>query len=145
VMLTKDGGHPGDSAHAAIRRWNAPAAATVRITGEVHLPAKESTGVRALIVHSSKGVLWKSDVAAGAKVTAAPGTVAVQPGESIDFILDCAGDPNSDTFQWSPVIRDAMSGLTLAAAAADFGGPGTSAWEAYAQVLLCANEFMFVD
>ncbi len=145
VQLSANGGHPGDTAHAAIRRWNAPESTTVRITGEVHLPAKQSTGVRALIVHSRKGVLWKSDVAPGAKIAAEPGTVAVQPGDTIDFILDCAGDTNSDSFQWAPVIRDTMSGHTLASAAKDFGGPGTSAWEAYAQVLLCSNEFMFVD
>lgn len=145
VMLTNTGGHPGDSTHAAIRRWNAPEAATVRITGEVILPAKESSGVRALIVHSRKGVLWKADVAPAGKASAEPGTVAVEPGDTIDFVLDCGTDPGSDSFQWAPVIHDTMSGLTLASAARDFGGPGTSAWEAYTQVLLCTNEFMFVD
>ena len=146
LLLDANGGHPGNTAaHAAIRRWNAPDAATIRITGEVVLPAKESRGVRALIVHSRKGVLWKSDIPGGGKNAAEPGTVAVQPGDTIDFILDHAGDANSDSFTWSPIIRDTLSGLILAGAARDFGGPGTTAWEAYTQVLLCTNEFMFVD
>ena len=96
-------------------------------------------------LNSRHGLLWKAAIPPAGKVAAEPGTVAVQTGDTIDFILDCAGDTNSDSFHWAPVIRDTMSGLTLASAAGDFGGPGTSAWEAYAQVLLCTNEFMFVD
>ena len=146
TSLTANGGHPGsDAAHAVIRRWNAPEAGVMRITGEVVLPSKDSRGIRALIVHSRKGLLWKADVAPGGKAVSETGTVAVQPGDTIDFILDNGGDPGSDSFNWAPVIHDAMSGLTVADAAKDFGGPGTSAWEAYAQVLLCTNEFLFVD
>ncbi len=146
ILLDAKGGHPGnDAAHAVIRRWNVPEAGTLRITGEVSLPDKNSRGVKALIVHSGKGVLWKADVPGGGKAVADPGTIAVKPGDTIDFILDNAGDPNSDSFQWSPVIRDTMSGLIIAHATSDFGGPGMSAWEAYAQVLLCTNEFLFVD
>jgi cytochrome c553 len=146
TSLSANGGHPGnDAAHAAIRRWNAPETTVVRITGDVFLPSKESRGIRALIVHSRKGIIWKADIPPGGKAASEPGTVAVQPGDTIDFILDNAGDPGSDSFNWAPVIHDAMSGLTVASAAKDFGGPGTSAWEAYAQVLLCTNEFLFVD
>jgi hypothetical protein len=117
----------------------------MRITGEVSLPSKDSRGIRALIVHSRKGVLWKADIAPGGKAASDPGTIAVQPGDTLDFILDNAGDPSSDSFNWAPVITDTMSGVAVASAAKDFGGPGTSAWEAYAQVLLCTNEFLFVD
>jgi cytochrome c553 len=146
TSLTANGGHPGsDAAHAVIRRWNAPEAGVMRITGEVVLPSKDSRGIRALIVHSRKGLLWKADVAPGGKSASETGTLAVQPGDTIDFILDNGGDPGSDSFNWAPVIHDAMSGLIVASAARDFGGPGTTAWEAYAQVLLCTNEFLFVD
>ncbi|HWB03603.1 MAG TPA: PSD1 and planctomycete cytochrome C domain-containing protein [Verrucomicrobiales bacterium] len=146
TSLSANGGHPGsDAAHAAIRRWNAPETTVVRITGDVFLLSKESRGIRALIVHSRKGIIWKADIPPGGKAASEPGTVAVQPGDTIDFILDNAGDPGSDSFNWAPVIHDAMSGLTVASAAKDFGGPGTSTWEAYAQVLLCTNEFLFVD
>lgn len=146
LLVDAKGGHPGkDPQHAAIRRWNVPEKGTIRITGEVALPSKDSRGVRALIVHNRKGVLWKADVPPGGKLAAEPGTVAVEPGDTIDFIVDNAGDPGSDSFAWAPVIRDTMSGLIVADAAKDFGGPGTSAWEAYAQVLLCTNEFLFVD
>jgi hypothetical protein len=146
TSLTAGGGHPGnDAAHAAIRRWNVPEAGVMHITGEVSLPSKDSRGIRALIAHSRKGVLWKADIPPGGKAASAPGTFAVEPGDTVDFIVDNGGDPNSDSFNWAPVIHDAMSGLAIASAARDFGGPGTSAWEAYAQVLLCTNEFLFVD
>jgi hypothetical protein len=146
TQISANGGHPGsDAAHAAIRRWNVPESGTVRITGEVALPSKESRGIRALIVHSRKGLLWKADVLPEGKVASETGTVAVEAGDIIDFILDNAGDPGSDSFNWAPVIHDTVSGLVVAGAARDFGGPGTSAWEAYAQVLLCTNEFLFVD
>ncbi len=146
TQLTNNGGHPGnDAAHAVIRRWNVPESATIRITGEVSLPDKNSRGVKAIIVHNRKGVLWKADIPGGGKAEASPGTIAVQPGDTIDFILDNGGDPNSDSFAWSPVIRDTLSGVLIAHAANDFGGPGMTAWEAYAQVLLCTNEFLFVD
>lgn len=144
-MLTSEGGHPGDATHAAIRRWNAPESAQILISGDILLPAKHSSGVRAFIVHSRHGLLWNATVAPETPIAPSLGPVACEPGDTIDFILDSAGDANSDSFKWAPVLRDQTSGLTVASAAPDFGGLGTSAWEAFAQVLLCTNEFLFVD
>ena len=145
VMLTNQGGHPGDSGFAAIRRWNVPEAGNFRVSGVVKRPAPEGNGVRAFIFHSRLGLLWKSDVPATGTASAEAGPIPCKPGDTIDFILDSAGDTNSDSFQWVPVIRNDLSGIVVADAEKDFGGSGMSAWEACAQVLLCTNEFLFVD
>ncbi len=146
LNLTKDGGHPGNHAdRSAIRRWVAPEASVVNITGTVSLPSDKSTGVTAFIFHSRHGLVGTWSVPPAGKTEATLTQVDLQPGDTLDFILDCQGSPDSDSFAWSPVIRDSASNLVLAHAARDFGGPGTSALAAYAQVLLCSNEFLFLD
>lgn len=146
VNLSKDGGHPGNHAgHSAIRRWVSPTAARVEITGTVSLPSDKSTGVTAFIFHNRLGLLGTFPVPPGGNAAAALTDILLDPGDTLDFILDCQESPNSDSFAWSPVIRDPAANLTLADAARDFGGPGTSAAAAYAQVLLCSNEFLFLD
>jgi hypothetical protein len=141
-LLNRNGGHPG--AEAAIRRWNAPETGRVRVSGRVELGAKESDGIRAAIRHSRLGVLWVQNVAGGSGVDAAVET-EVEPGDAIDFVVDRGTTDNSDGFSWAPRVTDAVSGIVLADAAADFGGPGLSAWEAFTQVLVCTNEFLFAD
>ncbi len=146
VHLTREGGHPGsDAARSAIRRWAAPADGIVDLSGSAVLQQKQSGGITAFIFHSRLGLLGTWPVPPDGKIETALSKVEVKTGETLDFILDCQGDPNSDTFQWSPVIRDAMNNATLADAAKDFGGPGASALAAYAQVLLCSNEFLYLD
>jgi len=146
VNLTAGGGHPGpDAARSAIRRWVAPAAATVDLTGTAALPQKAGNGITAFIFHSRLGLLGTFPVPPEGKTETTVRNIALQPGDILDFILDCQGSDNSDSFAWSPVIRDLTSNLILADAAADFGGPGASALAAYAQVLLCSNEFLYLD
>ena len=45
-MLNVEGGHPGDAAHAVIRRLTAPAAGTLRIEGELATPTRKGTASR---------------------------------------------------------------------------------------------------
>ncbi|RYD28796.1 MAG: hypothetical protein EOP86_22580 [Verrucomicrobiaceae bacterium] len=146
LILHSGSGHPGsDDAHAVIRRWTAPEAATVRLGGVVTLPSKDSTGITASIVHSRLGQLGVWNVPPGGQADAAVASVSLQPGDTLDFILGCAGSPNSDSFTWDPVISDMATGITAARASADFGGPGMPALAAYAQALLCSNEFLYLD
>lgn len=146
VLLTGGGGHPGnDAAHGAIRRWVAAESGKVRIQGQVSLPSGKSGGITASIVHSRLGLLGTWPVSAGGNANAFLDSVDLVPGDILDFILDCAGDPNSDSFQWDPVIAQAPGGQIIAQASRDFGGPGLSALAAYAQVLLCSNEFLYLD
>jgi cytochrome c553 len=146
VNLTREGGHPGStSAQSAIRRWVAPGDAKVELTGTVSLPSDQSTGITAYIVHSRLGLLGTWPIPPTGKVDATISGLDLKAGDILDFILDCQGSPNSDSFSWAPVIRDTTSHLALADATKDFGGPGASALAAYAQVLLCSNEFLYLD
>ena len=84
-------------------------------------------------------------------------SITVKQGESIDFVVDCRGGPDSDSFLWAPTLKwiapsaDAAGALTKTwDAKEDFSGPKElprplGAWEKFAQVLLLSNELMFVD
>lgn len=175
LRLTATGGHPGnDRRHAAIRRWVAPRDGVVAIGGTIRNPTKEGDGVQAWIVSSRLGELGAWTVQdAFAETTVA--RVMVKAGDTIDFIVDCRENPESDSFTWAPVVRLVDDGRQPAAAVAaasaalpagagpnagatlewnantDFQGPipeppkPLDAWEKYAQVLLLTNEFAFVD
>jgi hypothetical protein len=81
----------------------------------------------------------------------------VKQGDKIDFVTDCYGNVDSDSFGWSPTIRfvadasakpgqrmewSALDDFTEAAHAMH---PNLDAWQKYAQVLLLTNELVFVD
>jgi hypothetical protein len=146
VILTPGGGHPGnDAEHATVRRWTAPLDATIRISATLEHPAEQGDGVRARIVSSRSGLLGEWSVHHGSVRTAVAG-VKVQSGDTIDFVVDCRDNNNSDSFAWSPTIQ-AASGSSWSASA-DFEGapaPKLSPWEKYTQVLMESNEFVFVD
>jgi len=80
--------------------------------------------------------------------------VTVEPGEKIDFVVDCVKSSDFDSFAWAPVIRtrqtagSATSVVQLWHSANDFSGPAPprlNPWEQLAQALLVSNEFVFVD
>jgi mono/diheme cytochrome c family protein len=148
AFLTAKGGHPGDDGrHAVIRRWQAGSALTVRVDGELKVPSKASQGVRARIASDRRGLLGEWIVKGGEATAVTLPSLDLAPGENLDFILDDLNGPNSDGFAWSPTIKDAKTGETIASAAAEFGKTSSpqSAWSALAQVLLESNEFNFVD
>ena len=79
--------------------------------------------------------------------------VHMLPGDTLDFVVACGADENSDSFTWAPKVEVSAGADGVTArwdARADFGGPTESltpmdAWEQYAQVLLMTNEAAFVD
>ena len=147
AQLTAEGGHPGDTrAHACVRRWVAPRDATVDITGTLMHEPEQGDGVRGFIVSSRDGEL-KTATVHKSKTAMTATNLVVKAGDTIDFIVDIGGTLNSDQFLWAPVIK---TDDTTWDARADFDGPRPApqlltAWEQYAQVLLLANEFAFVD
>jgi len=147
AQLTAEGGHPGNTrAHACVRRWIAPRDALVNITGTLKHEPEAGDGVRAFIVSSRDGEL-KSVKVHKSKAAMSLTNVAVKAGDTIDFIVDIGGTLNSDQFLWAPVIS---ADGTKWDAKAEFDGTRPApvyltAWEQYAQVLLLANEFAFVD
>ncbi len=162
ILLTADGGHPGnDAAHAAIRRWTAPQDATVAISGRLNHPGDQGDGVQARIVSSRAGELGHWTAQHGQAQTSVE-RVVVKRGDTLDFLVDCRANPGFDAFAWSPVIKTAAASNVKTASTAseptltwsasvDFGGPDSqtvktlSAWEKYAHILLMTNEFCFVD
>ena len=159
VLLTAEGGHPGNAQQgAAIRRWTAPRDGAVSIEGVLTHKADQGDGVLARIVSSAQGEIasWTAHhTEAATKMT----RVDVKKGDTIDFVVECRESESFDSFGWSPVIRMTESPATTVggdvmlewSAAANFAGPpgkarrALSPWEKYAQVLLETNEFMFVD
>jgi mono/diheme cytochrome c family protein len=159
VILNAEGGHVGnDLNHAAIRRWRAPRDGVIRITAELNHPSDKGDGVRARIVSSRAGELGQW-TAQHSQTDTKLDRVEVQSGEFIDFVTDCRASVEFDSFHWSPVIQAHGSEPKSRGeppvewnAKTDFGGPtkekprtGLSGWEKYAQVLLLANELVFVD
>jgi hypothetical protein len=152
VQLTATGGHPGnDRAHAAVRRWVAPADMRIMMESKlVHEPAA-GDGIRAFVVSSQAGPLATATLH---KNTASLTVESreVRAGETIDFVVDLGNELNSDQFLWEITLRPAPADNGSPAAAwnsrADFT-PDTksqlNAWEQLAHVLLCSNEFLFID
>jgi hypothetical protein len=147
AQLTADGGHPGNTrAHACIRRWTAMRDATVDITGTLKHEPEQGDGVRGFIVSSRDGKLISTNVYK-TKTAMTATNVVVKTGDMIDFIVDIGGTLNADQFLWAPVIKEMA---TTWDARVEFDGPRPAPvyltpWEQYAQVLLLANEFAFVD
>ena len=157
VTLSAQGGHPGDSKHCAMRRWTAPYNTSVAIQGRLEHPAKPGDGVEAMVISSSAGLLG-SWIAHTSTAETRLAHVEVKRGETLDFVLSCRADNNSDSFLWAPAIEAIATPAgergqeTHWDAAGDFSGPTTAeapqpmnAWEAYAQALLLTNEFLFID
>jgi hypothetical protein len=155
VQLTDEGGHAGnDLAHAAVRRWVAPRDGVIAIEGTVKHEHAPGDGIVARIVSNRAGVLGEWTLHqqnAEAKVA----RLEVHRGETIDFAVDFRANLNSDMFKWAPTIQmtpaEPGSETIAWSAKKEFGGPPSpppaplSPWEKYAQVLLSANEFLFVD
>ena len=147
AQLTAEGGHPGNTlAHACIRRWIAGSNATINISGTLKHEPEQGDGIRGFIISNRQGELKRATVHHSKSEMSATNIVVVA-GETIDFVVDIGETLNADQFLWAPVIK---AEGTKWEARAEFNGPTPrpqylSPWEQYAQVLLLANEFAFVD
>ena len=148
ATLTAKGGHPGnDAQHAVIRRWSAGGGGEFRIDGELKVPTPQSQGVRARIVSAQRGLLGEWTCLGGAAVSVVLEKAVIAPGDTVDFILDDLNGPNSDSFSWAPVLKDARTGEVIDAAAGGFNRKGSpqSPWSSLAQILFASNEFNFAE
>ncbi len=153
VQLTAEGGHAGDDQdHAAVRRWTSPITGTIRISGKVEHSTEEGDGVRAWIVSNRLGVIGHWIVHNRKEEIKFP-EVSVITGDTIDFVVDRRDGLHHDEFLWAPKISfiAAVGNEREWNAKADFSGPPIppptplTAWENFAQSLLLANEFVFID
>jgi hypothetical protein len=150
AQLRASGGEPGDGPqHAVIRRWVSPVAGKIDIEGSLKHDQTDlftGDGVRARVVSSRDGELafW---IVNGTGAETKLSGIAVEKGDTIDFIVDGRADTENDSFTWAPKIRLETAGKEWNAST-DFRGPAArplTVWERYAQVLLQSNEFAFVD
>ncbi|MFO0906944.1 MAG: PSD1 and planctomycete cytochrome C domain-containing protein [Isosphaeraceae bacterium] len=121
VLLSANGGHPGnDAQHAAVRRWTATKAGSVRIAGSLKHLGQCGDGVRGRLVSSRLGVVgtWKatrSEAATAAEV------VRVEPGDTIDLVVDALAEQSCDSFAWPVTLTQ---GSARYASEPEFRGPG---------------------
>jgi hypothetical protein len=113
-----------------------------------HEPA-EGDGVRGRIVSSRAGLLVSAKAHHDTSKLDHP-RIEVEAGETLDFIVDLTDTLSHDQFLWKiriEPITDDPSELAWDAQR-DFRGEPTEVldpWEQLAQVLMAANEFMFID
>lgn len=147
VQLTATGGHPGnDRAHAAIRRWTAPQAMTIRITSTLLNAPAAGDGIRGFIVSSQAGLLSAAE-SHQQSVELNVDALEVEAGVTIDFIVDIKDVLNSDQFTWQ-IQLSSNDQEPVWNAADDFPAeriPQLNGLEQLAQLILCTNEFMFID
>ena len=156
AQLTATGGHPGnDRKHAVVRRWIAPADGTYAVKSTLlHEPAP-GDGIRSFISHSQQGRLHAGRLHQGSAELNFD-TLAFKAGDTLDFVVDIGEVLNSDQFLWSMRIHQTgtvgAGGDDVPAqtwdAEKDFAAQPRSqlnGWEQFVQVLMLANEFMFVD
>ena len=148
AALRATGGEPGElPSQAVVRRWISPVAGKIGVEGTLRhgQPAVPyGDGVRGRVVSSRHGELASWSVNGSSAETQLNG-IAVEPGDTISFIVDARVDPENDNFIWAPIVK---SGERTWNSKSDFAGPAPqplSVWERYAQVLFETNEFAFVD
>lgn len=126
VILHAAGGHTGaNPTHAAIRRWTATRPGSLHIAGKLQHPSENGDGVRGRIVSSRSGLAgeWrvqKSETATNSE------SIPVEPGDTVDFIVDCVGDVNSDSFAWTvdlKLVDQQSQPLATWNSSSDFRGP----------------------
>ena len=150
VQLTSTGGHPGnDRQHAAIRRWTADQNMRISIQSNLRHEPESGDGIRAFVV-SSNGRLHHSVSLHHNNQQLDITTLDVKRGDTVDFIVDIGDGLNNDQYLWTTVIQEIGSTGKESTwhSELDFPTPiidRLDAWEQLAQVLLCSNEFIFID
>jgi hypothetical protein len=130
TILHAAGGHTGaNPSHAAIRRWTATRKGTLRIAGKLQHSSENGDGVRGRIVSSRGGIAgaWQLKQGEAATDIAA---IAVEPGDTVDLVVDCIGDVTSDSFVWNAEFKladDQGQPLGSWNSATDFHGPASAA------------------
>jgi hypothetical protein len=152
VQLTAEGGHAGnDRQHAAVRRWTAPGPMLVQVESSLIHAVEPGDGVRGFLVSSRQGLLHQAEVH-NREERFDVASLRVEAGETLDMVVDLRDNLQHEEFVWEATIRESPCQETrpgrVWSSRRDFAGPPVErfdAWAQLAQVLLCSNEFLFVD
>jgi hypothetical protein len=100
ALLNTGGGHAGDDQQrVVIRRWTAPRDGAVAVSGTLRHPSESGDGVRARIISNRSGMAGQWTAKTSSSETSVA-RIDVQLGDVLDFVTDCIGDVNSDSFDW---------------------------------------------
>jgi hypothetical protein len=155
LNLSAQGGVPGPTIqYSAIRRWTAADEGIVSIDGALSTRGGGGDGVQGRIVSSYAGVVG-TFIANGNSVPTKVPRLAIRPGDTIDFVVDCRANDRFDAFNWAPAISllntngPAPKVEKTWDAQRDFGKPSDrrrlTTWQKLAQVILETNELSFVN
>ena len=127
VSLHATGGHPDILGRDVIRRWTAPASGEVKIVGNLSHGSPNGDGVRGRIVSSRSGKAGEW-VAFNGGADTPVNDVAVEQGDTIDFVTDCRTTHTSDSFSWPVTITLNAAGVKehVAVSTDAFHGPAES-------------------
>ena len=106
LMLWADGGHPGNSSDA-IRRWKAPQAGSINITGKAFDDDTSCGSGASVYVKKNSTILWQQAIANGNTAGVSFNlTTAVAAGDNIDFGINRGADNvwNCDATRFDPTI-----------------------------------------
>jgi hypothetical protein len=151
ASLSRKGGHPGGTRELfVIRRWTADADSRLTCAVVLEHPREEGDGVRLRIIAPEGHVL--ADLTADGFNAVAPATsLDIRAGQTVDFVVDCRENENSDSFRSRIVLTQFVDGVFRRVwnSEDDFRDPANAGrldpWAQLAQALLLTNEFAFVD
>jgi len=103
AFVNATGGHPGKPDKGSIRRWTASQSGELSITGNLHHGSPNGDGVRGRVVSSQQGLLGEWKVLNASQSTPIS-THKIEAGETIDFVIDCIANENSDSYTWGTSI-----------------------------------------
>ena len=132
ARVGKDWQHPGDNT-PSVRRFVAPRAGHVRVTGRVAKLHLDGDGVRAAILHGDRQ-LWQAEIEGKDSTGVEPDLeLDVQAGERLRFVIQQRGTIFCDTTHWDPVVT--YSDGVASQASASFGTvPGKGGWSYEQQI-----------
>jgi len=145
VLLNANGGHTGNPPDfAAIRRWTAPRPGMISISGTLGHGSANGDGVRGRIVSSRHGLAGAWIAHNNQTVTLAE-PFKVEAGDTIDFVTDCRGDVNADSFSWTVEITLSLADGSPAIwnSKEGFLGPRTSSQSLHAGHIVRAWELAY--
>jgi hypothetical protein len=147
-LLSASGGHPGsNTSMSVVRRWTAFEPMKLRIRGSLEHKPEPGDGVRGSIVVRGNEKIGEWTVKSASTETHV-NEVTVETGDTIDFVVDCIADNNSDTFEWKVRLMSSDEKSYRCGSERYFSSsqPATlTVWEEAAQALLLTNEFCFID
>ncbi len=147
----KGSGHPGyTNQESLVHEWRSPADLRIGVRGEIRRPnVGKGNGVRVKLASSSRGNLFDKVLEASQEAMSVTlPEVKLAKGECLYFIVDPRDkDSSFDSITWNPRIVDLDGHWPAWSLVDSFSGPAIPAtpWGAYAQALLNANRFLFID